>query len=112
MAFGFKNNKEKASIRTVTLKDPTTSTYDRQVNFDFPIDDDEIILAVMCSCGIDEYNWHYMSRLGEHEFTDSVKIERVNHDIVSNLVYVACYVQGTPSADNDVTIKAVLMKID
>ena len=112
MAFGFKNNKEKASIRTVTLTDSTTSTSSRYSDFNFPIDDDEIVLALMCKTSASAGKWYYMSKIDEGDYSQPVEIVYAQHSPLLDTFYVSCHVDGSPSADNDVTIKAVLMKID
>lgn len=113
MAFGFKNDKNKASIRTVTMEGARPSTQDGDVDFNFTIDSDEIVLALAFTTP-DDNRWHYVSDFDEVEVpNDSAKIVRAYHSLVAGKFYVTCYVTGTMPGENpSVTIKAVLMKID
>ena len=112
MAFGFKNNKEKASIRTVTIQGRRSSLSAGEVTVSFPIDSDEIVLAIMCQTPLD-YRWHYISDRDEGSSIDSAKILRAYHSTTEDTFYVSAYVEGTiPSENPSVTIKAVLMQID
>ena len=113
MAFGFKNNKEKASIRTVTLTGTRPSTQAGTVDFSFPIESDEIVLALMFKPN-DGHEWHYISDYDEvEEPSDEARILRACHAYLFDTFYISCYVTGTQPGENpSVTVKAVLMKVD
>lgn len=113
MAFGFKNDKNKASIRTVVLTRTRPSLQGGEVDFSFPIESDEIILALAFTTPDDDYRLHYISDFDEDTPNDSVKILRAYHNLAEGNFHVSCYVIGTMPGENPaVTIKAVLMQID
>lgn len=107
MAFLFNSDKSKAEVRTETKVGIRPSLSDGEVTVSFPMDDNEIVLALM-SHAQEEARWRYIS-----DANDETEITRAYHSMLDGKLYVTCRVVGTiPSERPIATIKAVFMKID
>ena len=113
MAYAFNDDKSRASIRTVTVEGSASRpNRDEEVTVSFPIDKDEIVLALMCKSTL-EQSWHYISAPDGSQVLDTASFRKAYHSLLDDNFYVTCFlIADGPTEIASMTVKAVVMKLD